>query len=340
MLTDIETKGLVVIDSKPQGATIYLNDKRKGAFGKTPWQGSLESKPVRLILEQKGWKPEERAISPRSDKLIDVYIALSEEHYLGWVEIASNVPGADVFIDRKEIGAIGRTPFTGHLKPGKHTIFVERFGFDPRPPRHRRAAGHGDAAQLRHAGVAEGLGGDQRARRLGRPADHRRQVRLRDAVPHRGRARASTRSSSRRTGWRTTSPTSTIPRGVETTIEVQMSPRPPRTRAITTAVVAARADRRRRVRRPPVAAEQGRDQQRHQRTACWSTTTTPRFLRGKIEAIGADVLYGVGAIVAVTAVFGLFAHGPDSTGVADSKKISFAPTMGPDGGGFSLWGQF
>ena len=131
VLTEIETKGLVVIDSKPQGATIYLNDKRKGAFGKTPWQGSLESKPVRLILESKGWKPEERAISPRSDKLIDVYIALSEEHYLGWVEIASNVPGADVFIDRKEIGAIGRTPFTGHLKPGKHTIFVERFGFDP-----------------------------------------------------------------------------------------------------------------------------------------------------------------------------------------------------------------
>src|SRR6266498_996026 len=82
VLTEIETKGLVVIDSKPQGATIYLNDKRKGAFGKTPWQGSLESKPVRLILEQKGWKPEERAISPRSDKLIDVYIALSEEHYL------------------------------------------------------------------------------------------------------------------------------------------------------------------------------------------------------------------------------------------------------------------
>ena len=35
----------------------------------------------------------------------------------------------------------------------------------------------------------------------------------------------------------------------------------------------------------------------------------PRFLRGKIEAIGADVLYGVGAIVAITAVFGFFSHG-------------------------------
>jgi hypothetical protein len=109
-LPAIETKGLVVIDSKPQGATIYLDNKTNGVFAKTPWQGSLESKPVKLILEAKGFKPEERSIGPRSDKLLDVYIALSEEHFLGWVEIISNVPGAEVFIDRKDIGAIGRTP--------------------------------------------------------------------------------------------------------------------------------------------------------------------------------------------------------------------------------------
>ncbi|HEY2901431.1 MAG TPA: hypothetical protein VGL59_12695, partial [Polyangia bacterium] len=42
-LPAIDTKGLVVIDSKPQGATIYLNDKKNGPFAHTPWQGSLES---------------------------------------------------------------------------------------------------------------------------------------------------------------------------------------------------------------------------------------------------------------------------------------------------------
>ena len=36
-LPAIETKGLVVIDSKPQGATIYLDSKTKGVFAKTPW---------------------------------------------------------------------------------------------------------------------------------------------------------------------------------------------------------------------------------------------------------------------------------------------------------------
>ena len=36
VLPDIDTKGLVVIDSKPQGATIYLNDKRVGPLRPDP----------------------------------------------------------------------------------------------------------------------------------------------------------------------------------------------------------------------------------------------------------------------------------------------------------------
>ena len=84
---------------------------------------------MRLILESKGFKPEDRSVTPQSDKLVDIYIALSEEHYLGWIEVTSNAVGAQVYIDRKDIGAIGRTPFTGHLKPGKHTIYVEKQGF-------------------------------------------------------------------------------------------------------------------------------------------------------------------------------------------------------------------
>jgi len=129
VLPAIETKGLVVIDSKPAGATIYLNDKKSGAFAITPWHGSLPSGSVKVILEAKGFKAEERTLAPRADKLLDVYIALSEEHFLGWVEIVSNVPGADVYIDRKDIGAIGKTPFTGHVKPGKHTVRVTAPGY-------------------------------------------------------------------------------------------------------------------------------------------------------------------------------------------------------------------
>jgi hypothetical protein len=130
-----------------------------------------------------------------------------------------------------------------------------------------------------------------------------------------------------------------VPRGVETSVEVQMSPRPPRTRAISTAVVAA-------VLIGAGAYVGHLSQSNHDaiqndiNNGVLVDNNDSRFLRGKVEAIGANVLYGVGAIVAVTALFGLFAHGPDSTGTADHKQISFSPTMGPEGGGLSLWGRF
>ena len=107
-----------------------------------------------------------------------------------------------------------------------------------------------------------------------------------------------------------------------------MSPRPPRTRAIIDRGRRRGADRRRRVRRPPVAAEQATRSTADIANGVLVDNSDPRFLRGKIEAIGADVLYGVGAIVAMTAVFGFFAHGPDSTAVADHKKISLSPDDG------------
>jgi hypothetical protein len=130
-LPTIETKGLVIIDTKPAGATIYLDDKSKGGFATSPWQGSLPPKPVKVLVEARGFKPEERQIFPRVDKVLELYVALSEQHFLGWVEVISNVPGAEVFIDRREIGAIGKTPYTGHLKPGKHTIWIQRAGYEP-----------------------------------------------------------------------------------------------------------------------------------------------------------------------------------------------------------------
>jgi tetratricopeptide (TPR) repeat protein len=129
-LPSIETKGLVIIDTKPAGATIYLDDKSKGGFATSPWQGSLPPKPVKVLVEARGFKSEARQILPRVDKVVELYVALSEQHFLGWVELISNVPGAEVFIDRREIGAIGKTPYTGYLKPGKHTIWIQKHGYE------------------------------------------------------------------------------------------------------------------------------------------------------------------------------------------------------------------
>ena len=338
VLPDIDTKGLVVIDSKPQGATIYLNDKRSGPFGKTPWHGSLESKPVRLILESKGWKAEDRQISPRSDKLIDIYIALSEEHYLGWIEISSNVVGADLFIDRKDIGAIGRTPFTGQLKPGKHTIFLEKFGYQPMQQEIDVPAGtamqHNLVMQKSQAGWISITGKTTQGGRLIVDEKFGCATPCRVELPP-----GSHKLLVEKKGFEDYETTLELGQGIETSIEVQMSARPSRGHAISTAVVALviigagayvgyLSNQNRDSLKSDIASGQLID------------NGDSRFTYGKVEAIGADVLYGIGAIVAATAIYGFFEHGPDSTGVAEHRSITLAPLFGPEGTGLALGGRF
>jgi hypothetical protein len=338
VLPDIDTKGLVVIDSKPQGATIYLNDKRSGPFGKTPWQGSLESKPVRLLLEAKGWKPEERQITPRSDKLIDVYIALSEEHYLGWIEITSNIPGADVYIDRRDIGAVGRTPFTGHLKPGPHTIMLDRFGYESVEQTIDVKPGTATQYSILMKGSDKGwVTVTGRGAAGGRLVIDDRPVctlpcRV-EVAPGRRDVRVE------REGMEDYQGKLDVGRGTETTIDVQLNPRPPRTRQISTAVVALVL-----IGGGAVMghlSQQTKDSINNDIAGGQLVDSgDSRFLRGKLEAIGADVLYGLGGIVAITAAFGLFSHGPESTGMVDHHQISLVPTLAPGAGGLSLTGRF
>jgi len=338
VLPDIDTKGLVVIDSKPQGATIYLNDKRSGPFGQTPWHGSLESKPVRLILESKGWKAEERQISPRSDKLIDVYIALSEEHYLGWIEITSNVVGADLFIDRKDIGAIGRTPFTGQLKPGKHTIFLEKFGYQPLQEEIDVPAGtamqHNLEMQKSQAGWVSITGKTTQGGRLIVDEKFGCATPCRVELPP-GKHKLLVEKK----GFEDYETTVELGQGIESSIEVQMSARPSRGHAISTSVVALviigagayvgyLSNQNKNSLKSDISSGQLID------------NSDSRFSYGKYEAIGADVLYGIGAVVAATAIYGFLEHGPDSTGVAEHRSITLAPLFGPEGTGLALGGRF
>jgi hypothetical protein len=337
-LPAIDTKGLVVIDSKPQGATIYLNDKKKGPFAKTPWQGSLESAPVRLLLEAKGFKPEQRNISPRSDKLVDIYIALSEEHYLGWVEIVSNVPGALVFIDRKEIGAIGQTPYTGNLKPGKHTIYLERKGYVAAEKQIDVLPGTAiqhtiSMDRSRNGWVAANGAGALGSRLL---IDDKFACNMPcevEAPPGKHQVEVE------KEGMENYQAEIHVEQAIETVIDVRFSPRPPRTRAISKAVVAlvfigagAYVGH---------LSDQNKDAlDREIKAGQPVESNDPRFQRGKLEAIGADVLYGIGALVAVSAVFTFFAHGPDSYGAVDQRMVSFAPQITRQGGGLGLVGRF
>jgi hypothetical protein len=337
-LPRIETKGLVIIDSKPAGAVVYLDDKKSGVFAKTPWQGSLPPRPVKLIVESKGFKPEERSISPRTDKVYEVYVALSEEHFLGWVEIASNVAGADVYLDQKEIGAIGRTPYTGHVKPGKHTVWLEKEGHLPVRKEIEVQPGTAVSHMIPMENVAIGwiaiAGKQSRGGRLivdGKPACE---------TPCRQEVTPGLHAVEvEKKGFEDYEGKIDVARSTQTEVTVSFSPKPPRTGAWSAAAISAgffaggiycglKGKSLKEDLENDLASGQNLD------------SGDPRGQHGKYWYIGADVLFGVGTLAAVVAALNFLKSGPDSTGEIEAKPIGFAPTGDGNGGVMYARGRF
>ena len=347
VLPAIATKGLVIIDSKPPGASVYLEDKSKGVFAITPWQGSLEPKRTKLLLEAKGFKPEEREISPRTDKILEIYISLSEQHFLGWIEVISNVPGADVYIDRQEIGAIGRTPYTGHLKPGKHTLWVQKAGYEATRKEIEVEPGTANTHSVNLELIGYGtLKAGSKATEGGKlivdgapactlpceqqlkPGDHVLQVQKEGMENYDGKL--------------------AVNRADTTFMDLGYSPKPSRAKAWTDAVFSAAlfgGGIYLGMKGNQVKDEINKD---IKDTAKLINTSDTRKNNGKYYYIGADVCLGLGVVTAVLATWNFLESGPPSTATfkttnsanSTTGKFSFAPMGVPSGAGMAATGSF
>jgi hypothetical protein len=347
VLPAIATKGLVIIESKPTGASIYLDDKSKGVFATTPWQGSLEPRPVKLIIEAKGFKAEEREIYPRTDRIVEMYISMSEQHFLGWIEVVSNVPGADVFIDRQEIGAIGKTPYTGHLKPGKHVLWVQKAGYEAARKDIEVEPGTATSHSMSIEMVSYGtLRAGSKATEGGKllvdgalactlpceqqlkPGDHTLLVQKEDMEDYRGNL--------------------TVNRADVTVMDLTYSPKPSRAKAWTESVFSAAffaGGIYLGVKGNQVKDEIKTDVKDPSKMI---RSNDSRKNTGKIYYIGADVCFAAGIVTAGLALWNFLEKGPPSTATVktsnaanpNGNKLSFVPMDVPSGAGLAAMGRF
>lgn len=62
--------------------------------------------------------------------VVNVVLAeMSQGQFLGFLRVQTDVPGANVFVDEREAGALGRTPFQNPVKVGKHHLWIEKPGY-------------------------------------------------------------------------------------------------------------------------------------------------------------------------------------------------------------------
>jgi hypothetical protein len=335
-LGDAKVRGLVVLDSEPAGATIYLDDKRKGAFGTTPWSGSLDGEH-KVIFERRGYKVVETRLAADPNRLVAFKAGLPEADYLGFIEITSNVPGADVFIGDKSVGAVGKTPFSENRPPGKYKVWVSTDGYDEFSQEIEVVRGEALKIQAKLKGSPVGklnITGpsiEEAAIYLDGKLFCERGPCLK-SVPE-GRHEVSIR----RANYKPYTKTITIQAKTETAIKAGLAPEPSRTDAIVAYVLAG------------AFAGGGvylgmrsndlRDELKKE-IELGNPPPDPndsRFTEGKIYAIAADGMYVVAGITALTAVYYTFRDkGAPSTALIDVRALALTPQIGPQYAGANL----
>jgi hypothetical protein len=329
-LPQVNTKGLVVIETKPEGAAIYLEDKKRGIFTRTPYTGTMSDGPHTVIVELRKFKPERKTFQARHDRMVYLYFALSSEEYLGWIEVKANIPGADVYFDKREVGAVGRTPYTGFLRPGKRQVIVERDGYAPYTAMLDVTAGKDHVVQVELKKVDYGwlkvTGSTTEGATIkidGKPIDCK-EIPCRKELPQ-----GTYKVELTRKGYKTYRQEVTIKQATETQLAVRLNPKPSRLTAYITfgahAALLAGAIT------TAVMSKNRRDSLQSDLDAGRIyDSSDSRLSQGRILAIVANSLFGVSAIVGGLGIYYLFRNeGPDSYGEARINKVAITPTLGP-----------
>ncbi|HET9621701.1 MAG TPA: PEGA domain-containing protein [Kofleriaceae bacterium] len=334
-LGDVKVRGLFVIESDPAGATIYLDDKRKGAFATTPWSGSLDGEH-KVIIEKRGYTVVEKSISADPTKLFVFSASMSQQSFLGWVEISANIPGAEIFIDDKTVGSVGRTPLSQNIKPGKHTFWITAEGYDENRQDIDVVANEVTPIKAVLRGAPVGKLNVTGSELNGATVLVDGKV-LCQAPCLKSVAQGDHEVTVRRPDYKSYSQRLTIQAKAETQLRVTLQPAPSRLDAIVMGVVTAgfavtggvlgsmssttRDDLKKEIAAGTVPPD----------------SNDPRLSHGKVLAIAADAAFVAAGISALTAVYFTFRDkGAPSTGSVDMRSLSLRPEIGPGYAGLGM----
>jgi len=335
-LPPVKTKGLVVIETQPEGAAIYLGDKRKGIFTRTPYTGSLPPGRHTVIIEHKRYQTERKTFSARADRMVYLYFALSLEKNRGWVEVKANIPGALVYVESKGAGSVGPTPYSGWLRPGKQKITVKRDGYAPFVKLVKIVAGDVHEVDARLKKVSFGwlkvTGKTTQGATIkvnGKPVGC-------EEYPCRTRlAQGTYKVELERDGYKTYSRELKVSQATETQLAVRLNPKPSRVKAYVSFGVAAA------LLGGAIAAgvisRNAKDSlEEDLASGRIYDSEDDRITEGKVTSIVANSLFGVSGLVAALGVYYLFRDiGPDSYGETRINKIALTPVFGPQIAGLS-----
>lgn len=343
-LAKIEIQGVVVIVSEPAGFDITLDDPEGKPFAKTPWNGTISGTHT-VYVSRKGYKSGERKIEPKADKFETVVFVLGEEDYLGYLDVSSNIPGASIYMDDKSIGAIAKTPWSDEVKPGKHTLWITKEGYneytteiDVIPGETIKIKAELEGAEVGYLNV-RGTGVEKVSVYVDGKLLCERGPCLKPLDP--GKHKVSIRRGDHKSYNRTIE----VQSKTEVTMRADLAKKPSRVDAIVAYMFSAafigggyylgtKSDDLQKELQAEIDAGNPPPDNSDSRFGFGSNT-------GKTYAVAADVGYVLGGASLLLAVYYTFRDkGKSSTGSVDIRAISFEPQISPTFSGLGLAGRF
>jgi hypothetical protein len=127
-------KSLLSVQTQPLDATIILKDQNGQLLARgtgSPFAQTLDEGRYTVEVEHPKYKTISTPITIAPGKVYVIITEMSQGQFLGFLRVVSSVPGARVFMDKKEEGAVGKTPYQNAVSTGKHHVWIEKPGFNP-----------------------------------------------------------------------------------------------------------------------------------------------------------------------------------------------------------------
>ncbi|MFO0745698.1 MAG: PEGA domain-containing protein [Myxococcota bacterium] len=114
----------VSIGSEPPDAKVYIDDKAK-LLGQTPYDTTLDPGKYKLYLVLDGYIPFEETFEVRAGEPVNLRFRLEKYQRVGTIRVKSNVRGASLFIDGRNIGL---TPYKDPITvdEGPHQVSLKK----------------------------------------------------------------------------------------------------------------------------------------------------------------------------------------------------------------------
>ena len=332
-------KSLLAVRTNPSGAQVTLRQgARVVSAGAAPFAHSLDQGDYRLVIEHPDFRTVEETVRVREGKVYVVIVEMSQGQFLGYLRVVSDIPGAQVFVDDHEQGAMGQTPFANAIATGPHRVWIERPGYQTEERTVEVGLGEDVTLRIDLTRLSNG-----RIRVVANQRDSTVYVddRLVGTVPFEGDVGAGPhRVRVQHDGMKDWEQTLTIRQGQVTPVRVTLRPAVSRSGAWVTATIGALFIGAGIV--VGVLSHNIATDLVDARDAGRLATNDPRIFEGQVLAIAADVALGLGTILGALATYYFLRDPlPDSeAAVLEPRDWAFAPHLDEHGGGGAFTWSF